>query len=111
MRLTLEMGWHHMHRALGKLRRDSYRALAFNVSFAELNEKQIPDTAPALNSKFQQLVMFDHNIYEIFASSPGLLVYAQYPKMLPLHISIICTRPFGRIDDVALRRWALLTVE
>jgi hypothetical protein len=42
MRLTLEMGWHHMHRALGKLRRDSYRALAFNVSFAELNEKQFP---------------------------------------------------------------------
>jgi hypothetical protein len=31
--------------------------------------------------------------------------------MLPNHISIIWTRPFGRIDDVALRRWALFTVE
>ena len=31
--------------------------------------------------------------------------------MLPNHISIICTRPLGRIDNVALKRWALLTVE
>jgi hypothetical protein len=32
-------------------------------------------------------------------------------KMLPHHISIICTRPLGRIDSVALKRWALFTVE
>ena len=32
-------------------------------------------------------------------------------KMLPNHISIICTRPLGRIDNVALKRWALFTVE
>ena len=32
-------------------------------------------------------------------------------KMLPSHISIICTRPLGRIDNVALKRWALFTVE
>ena len=32
-------------------------------------------------------------------------------KMLPNHISIICTRPLGRIDSVALKRWALFTVE
>jgi hypothetical protein len=27
------------------------------------------------------------------------------------HISIICTRPLGRIDNVALQRWALFTVD
>jgi hypothetical protein len=32
-------------------------------------------------------------------------------KMLTNHISIVCTRPLGRIDNVALRRWALFTVE
>ena len=37
--------------------------------------------------------------------------YMPIPKMLPHHISMICTRPFGRIDDVALKRWALYTVE
>ena len=31
--------------------------------------------------------------------------------MLPNHISIICTRPLGRIDNVALKRWPLFTVE
>jgi hypothetical protein len=31
--------------------------------------------------------------------------------MLPHHMSIICTRPLGRIDNVALKRWALFTVE
>jgi hypothetical protein len=32
-------------------------------------------------------------------------------KMLPNHISRICTRPLRRIDNVALKRWALFTVE
>jgi hypothetical protein len=32
-------------------------------------------------------------------------------KMLPNHISIICPRPLGRIDNVALTRRALFTVE
>jgi hypothetical protein len=32
-------------------------------------------------------------------------------KMLSNHISIIRTRPLGRIDNVALKRWALFTVE
>ncbi len=32
-------------------------------------------------------------------------------KMLPHHMSMICTRPLGRIDNVALKRWALFTVE
>jgi hypothetical protein len=32
-------------------------------------------------------------------------------KMLPNHISMIFTRPLGRIDNVALKRWALFTVE
>ena len=38
-------------------------------------------------------------------------VYLHKPQMLPNHISIICTRPLGRIDNVALKRWALFTVE
>jgi hypothetical protein len=32
-------------------------------------------------------------------------------KMLTNQISIICKRPLGRIDNVALKRWALFTVE
>ena len=32
-------------------------------------------------------------------------------KMLPNHISIARTRQLGRIDNVALKRWALFTVE
>jgi hypothetical protein len=32
-------------------------------------------------------------------------------KMLPNPISIICPRPLGRIDNVALKRWGLFTVE
>ena len=32
-------------------------------------------------------------------------------KMLPNHISKARTRPLGRIDNVALTRWALFTVE
>ena len=31
--------------------------------------------------------------------------------MLPHHISIIRKRPLGRIDNVALKRWALFRVE
>ena len=59
-------------------------ALAFDLSFAELNEKQFPDMAPALNSNFQQRMIFDHDIYAIFASSPGSLVYANNPKCCPI---------------------------
>ena len=80
---------------------------AFDFSFADLNEKQFPDTAPALNSKFQQRAIFEHDIYEIFCKFAGLARIRQYPN----HVSMICRRPFGRIDDVALRRWALFTVE
>ena len=41
----------------------------------------------------------------------SLLVYA-ITAMPSYHISIMmCTRPFGRIDNVALKRWALFTVE
>ena len=44
------------------------------------------------------------------ASSQSKLVYAN--TAMPLYQpSMICTRPLGRIDDVALKRWALLTVE
>jgi hypothetical protein len=31
--------------------------------------------------------------------------------MLSHYISMICTRLLGRIDNVALKRWALFTVE
>jgi hypothetical protein len=31
--------------------------------------------------------------------------------MLPNCVSIICARHLGRIDNVALKRWALFTVE
>jgi hypothetical protein len=34
----------------------------------------------------------------------------QYPNA-DSYISIVCTRPLGRIDDVALKRWAFFTVE
>jgi hypothetical protein len=44
------------------------------------------------------------------ASLRSLLVYAN-TAMPSYHISIICTRPLGRIDNVALKRWALFTVE
>jgi len=44
------------------------------------------------------------------ASSRSLLVYAN-TAMPSYHISMICTRPLGRIDNVALKRWALFTVE
>lgn len=75
---------------------------AFDFSFVELNEKIFPNTALPLNSEFKN---------EIFANSPGSLVYANIPKMTPLHISIVWRRPLRRIDDVALRRWALFKVE
>ncbi len=45
------------------------------------------------------------------ASSLWPLVYVHKPKMMPNPISIICTPPLGRIDNVALKRWALFTVE
>jgi hypothetical protein len=32
-------------------------------------------------------------------------------EMLTHHTSMICKRPLGRIDSVALKRWALFTVE
>ena len=32
-------------------------------------------------------------------------------EMLTHHTSMICKRPLGRIDNVALKRWALFTVE
>jgi hypothetical protein len=32
-------------------------------------------------------------------------------KMPAYHISIVCTCPLGRIDNVALKRWAFFTVE
>jgi hypothetical protein len=32
-------------------------------------------------------------------------------KMLPNHISMTAIRPLGRIDNVALKRWGLFTVE
>jgi hypothetical protein len=31
--------------------------------------------------------------------------------MLPDHMSMICIRLLGRIDNVALKRWSLFTVE
>jgi hypothetical protein len=42
---------------------------------------------------------------------PAGLNRAAAPPVLTDHISIICTRPPGRIDNVALKRWALFTVE
>ncbi len=32
-------------------------------------------------------------------------------EMLTHHTSMICKRPLGRIDNVALKRWGLFTVE
>jgi hypothetical protein len=51
------------------------------------------------------------NFLQKVASWLSSLVYLHKPKMQPNHISIICTRPLGRIDNVALKRWALFTVE
>ncbi len=36
---------------------------------------------------------------------------AMETKMLTHHTSMICKRPLGRIDNVALNRWAFFTVE
>jgi hypothetical protein len=83
---------------------------AFDFSFPELNESISVHGASA-QFKAPTKGNIHHDIYEIFASSPGSLVYTQYPKMIPDHISTIRRRPFGRIDDVALRRWAFFTVE
>ena len=52
MRMTLEMGWHDA--PLGKYETTPTVALAFDVSFAEPNEKQFPDTASVRTSKCQQ---------------------------------------------------------
>jgi hypothetical protein len=45
------------------------------------------------------------------ASSLRSFVLSSQAKMMPNHISIICQRPLGRIDNVALKRWVLFTVE
>jgi hypothetical protein len=42
---------------------------------------------------------------------PRARSYISQAKMLTNQISIICKRPLGRIDNVALKRWALFTVE
>ena len=56
----------------------------------------------------------DTQAFKSFAQSCKFAVPARISseaKMLPNHISIICTRPLGRIDNVALKRQALFTVE
>ena len=50
------------------------------------------------------------NILPTFASLPRPFVYANTP-MLCDPISMTEIRPLRRIDDVALKRWALFTVE
>jgi len=42
---------------------------------------------------------------------PELIRISLEAKMPPNHTSIVCMRPLGRIDNVALKRWALFTVE
>jgi hypothetical protein len=52
---------------------------------------------------------FDQDIYKTFANVLRSLVDANTPM---LHDQISMTkRPLRRIDDVALKRWALFTVE
>jgi hypothetical protein len=56
----------------------------------------------------------DTQTCKIFAQSckfAELVRISSRTKMLPNHISIARTRPLGRIDNVALKRWALFTVE
>jgi hypothetical protein len=56
----------------------------------------------------------DTQMFKFFAQSckfPEPARISLKAKMLPNHISIICTRPLGRIDNVALTRRALFTVE
>ena len=87
-----------------------------DASFAKPNEKQFPDTTPALTSKFQQRGIFDHDIYEIFASSPGSLVYIGAAKCRPSsHINRLLA-PLGDVS-IMLRssagrcsRWSSLPV-
>jgi len=55
-------------------------AHAFDVSFAELDEKQFPDTPLVLNANFRQRAIVNHDVHEIFASSPRSLVYVNYRK-------------------------------
>ena len=58
--------------------------------------------------------LLDTQKYLFFAQSckfAELVLLSSEAKMLPHHISIICTRPLGRIDNVALKRSALFTVE
>ena len=52
MQLTLELEWHG--RVWGNYQTTPTVALACDLSFAELNEKQFLSTAPWLNSNFQQ---------------------------------------------------------
>jgi hypothetical protein len=77
-------------------------ALACDLSFAELNEKQFLNTAPWLNSNFQQGNIRSRYL-EIFCKFAARS-YTPIPKMPAHHISTICTRPLGRIDNVALKR-------
>jgi hypothetical protein len=72
-----------------------------------LNQRQSPGQGASVQFK----VTKQSNILRNICKFAGLARIRQYTKMLPHHISIICTGPLGRIDDVALRRWALFMVE
>ena len=61
--------------------------------------------APALRTGARGLLRFAQNCK--FAHPARISLQ---PKCLLNHISM-CMRPLGRIDNVALKRWALFTVE
>jgi hypothetical protein len=71
------------------------------------NQRQSPGQGASVQFK----VTKQNNILRNICKFVGLARIRQYTKMLPHHISIICLGPLGRIDDVALRRWALFKVE
>ncbi len=62
---------------------------------AELSEKQFPGHAASTQGNIRSRYL--RNICK-FA---GLARIGQYPKMMPPSLSIVCTHPFRRIDDVA----------
>ena len=77
--------------------------LAFDVSFAELNQKQFLNTGRHGSTQISNKVIFDQDIRNILQVRRARS-YPPIPKMLAHHISTICTRQVGRIDNVALKR-------
>ena len=58
-----------------------------------------------------RLVQQSHEVAAYLCKFPWCARIMLRTEMLTYHISMSCTRPLGRIDNVALKRWAPFTVE